>query len=237
MTQEGSFTLRAHDAVGPLPPSLAHPMVVVVATDSGSGMPPELLDKVFEPFFTTKPPGQGTGLGLSQIYGMCQRAGGMVTLDSRLGEGTSVRMYFPADRVPGPAAIPLDAQRPAGTQGLRVLVAEDNPEVAAVLLPLLEAAGCQAWHVDRGAAALAWLQAQPQLPDVLLTDVVMPGEIDGLMLAREVRRRWPQLKVVVMTGYSEHLEQIAAEGLRVLPKPCSLEMLTRALQEPVAGMV
>jgi CheY-like chemotaxis protein len=236
MAGSGSFTLRAR-AAGPelaLPPPLQGPTVVVEAIDSGSGMAAELVDKVFEPFFTTKAAGHGTGLGLSQVYGMCQRAGGLAMIDSRPGQGTTVRLLFPADDTPLETAPPHIDQRPAKTRSTRVLLVEDNAEVAASLVPLLESAGCQVTHLDRGAAALACLGSQPQLPDVLLTDVVMPGEVDGLMLARAVRQRWPALKVIVMTGYTEQLEQIAAEGLRVLPKPCSVEMLMRALEEVVA---
>ncbi|TFZ04352.1 hybrid sensor histidine kinase/response regulator [Ramlibacter rhizophilus] len=229
----GRFVLRAANAAAPVP-GLAGELVMVEAEDSGAGMPPEIVDKVFEPFFTTKPAGQGTGLGLSQVYGMCQRAGGCATVESRPGEGTTIRMFFAVDATP-PAAEPARASaEPACAARRRVLVVEDNAAVASALLPLLEAAGCEVRHVDRGDAALALLESATELPDVLLTDVVMPGDIDGLALARSVRQRWPQLRIVVMTGYSEQVEQIAADGFPVLPKPCSLDALSRALNEPQA---
>lgn len=231
MPQEGRFSLRVRNVSWDLPSGMPGPMVVVEAEDTGAGMPPEIVEKVFEPFFTTKAPGEGTGLGLSQVYGLCQRAGGTATITSQLGQGTTVRMYFPPDRLQGRPAPSGERAPPARKAQRKLLLVEDNREVAAVLVPLLESTGCHVTHAERGALALDWLKSQPQLPDALLTDVVMPGEIDGLALAREVRKRWPEMTVVVMTGYTQQLDQIAAEGLRVVPKPCTVEMLVRALDE------
>ena len=101
---------------------------------------------------------------------------------------------------------------------------------------MLEALGCQATVLDRAADAAAWLQDHPHaLPDLLLTDVVMPGEMDGLALARLVRERWPALKVVMMTGYAERMDSIVRLGFPVLPKPCSVEMLAEAIEAATAG--
>jgi CheY-like chemotaxis protein len=112
-----------------------------------------------------------------------------------------------------------------------VLLVEDNAEVAAALKPVLEALGCRVTAVDRGEQALDWLARQEQLPDLLLTDVVMPGEVGGIVLAQQVRQRWPTLKVIMITGYAEQMETIVGLGFTVLPKPCSLEMLGEAIEK------
>src|SRR5690606_21312873 len=130
MPAGGRFAIRAANATGQLPPPLAPPMVVIEVRDDGAGIDPDILDKVFEPFFTTKPTGGGTGLGLSQVYGLCQRAGGLATIESRPGAGTVVRLFFPAAEEPAgsggsePAAMP---QR----LGKALLLVADNDEVAA----------------------------------------------------------------------------------------------------------
>lgn len=230
MPAGGRFQMSAYNATGDLPPLLKGAMVVVEAADTGEGIAPEVIDKVFEPFFTTKPVGQGTGLGLSQIYGLCQRAGGQATISSRPGEGTTVRLFFPA--APQRAAdLPQTPQSASRQLGKRILLVEDNAEVAAALTPVLEAMGCSVTHLDRGAKARDWLlQQQAGLPDLLLSDVVMPGEMDGLALAQFARARFPALKIILMTGYAEQLESISTQGHEVLPKPCSPDMLADAIR-------
>ncbi|HYD74435.1 hybrid sensor histidine kinase/response regulator [Ramlibacter sp.] len=228
LKQDGRLAIAARNAgADELPPLVDGPLVLVEVSDNGCGIPPEALDRVFEPFFTTKPVGEGTGLGLSQVYGLCHRAGGTATIESQPGQGTRVRMYFPPD----PQEPVKDDTLPSMQQqlSLRVLMVEDNVEVAAALGPVLETMGCSVTHFERAAAALDWLAAQPTLPDLLLTDVVMPGPMDGVALAREVRRRWPSLRVIVMTGYAEQLEAIARLGFDILPKPCTPEVLLQTL--------
>ena len=227
----GRFSLSARNArADEVPPLLQGSMVVVEARDTGSGIPPEVVAKVFEPFFTTKPVGQGTGLGLSQVYGLCQRAGGLATVESEPGQGTVVRLFFPVAQ--GSAAAP---DVPAALQrnlGKRVLMVEDNDDVAGALQQVIEAMGCTVTRLDRARGALEWLAHQQQqgiLPDLLLSDVVMPGDMDGLALAQQVRETYPQLRLVLMTGYAEQLDAISRLGFEVLPKPCSPEMLARAL--------
>jgi signal transduction histidine kinase len=228
MPSSGRFDIVARNVGDDMPPMLKGPMVVVEASDSGSGIAPHVLDKVFEPFFTTKPVGEGTGLGLSQVYGLCQRAGGLATIRSQVDEGTSVRLFFPATTErPADAANelqPLD-QRLRKT----VLLVEDNDEVAAALQPVLEAMGCTVSRLDRATLAKAWLSQQDRLPDVMLTDVVMPGDMDGLALAQHVQSRYPRVKTILMTGYAEQIEAISRQGFEVIPKPCSAEMLAAAI--------
>jgi signal transduction histidine kinase/ActR/RegA family two-component response regulator len=224
----GRLAVRARNAApGELPPLLEGLMVLVEVEDNGSGIPPEVLQRVFEPFFTTKPVGEGTGLGLSQVYGLCQRAGGTAAIESELGRGTTVKMFFPPDSKP---AVP-DSTAPSLARGLGLdlVMVEDNREVAAALGPVLETMGCRVRHFDRAPAARDWLAAARSLPDVLLTDVVMPGEMDGVALAREVRERWPGIHVIVMTGYAQQMDTLEQMGFDVLPKPCTPEMIAQAL--------
>jgi signal transduction histidine kinase/CheY-like chemotaxis protein len=233
MPEHGRFSISARNATGELPPTLKHPMVLVEASDTGSGIDPGYLDKVFEPFFTTKPMGEGTGLGLSQIYGLCQRAGGLATIESRPGAGTTVRLFFPptAERPDNAGAVPPVPHRNLGKQ---VLLVEDNDEVAAALQPVLESMGCRVTRIDRARKAADWLKSQSRLPDLLLTDVVMPGEMDGLALAQHVRAEFPSVRIVVMTGYAEQIEAIARLGYEIIPKPCSADMLADAISKALA---
>ncbi|WP_436129016.1 ATP-binding protein [Acidovorax sp. LjRoot117] len=210
-------------------------MVLIDVQDSGTGIAHEVLHKVFEPFFTTKAVGEGTGLGLSQVYGMCQRLGGRAEISSQVGAGTRVRLILPAAvpraeaaAAPHPTLASLDKS---------VLMVEDNADVAASLVPILESLGCRVTHVDRTAKARALLERGDQ-PDIVLSDVVMPGDIDGVAFAQYIRQEWPQQRLLLMTGYAEQLDNIRRLGFSVLPKPCTPEMLYTALakvmQEPPA---
>jgi signal transduction histidine kinase len=228
MGDGGVFRIEARNVAAPELSGV--PAVLVAASDTGSGIAPEVLARVFEPFFTTKPVGEGTGLGLSQVYGFCQRSGGLARVRSEVGVGTTVEMILPAfeggdqagDQEVADAAAPLD---------LRVVLVEDNAEVAAAVRPVLEAYGCRVTHFALAQPALTWLAQNAEAVDAVLTDVVMPGGMDGLALAQEVRRRYPQLRLVVMTGYAVQLEEITRQGFSVLAKPWSAETLARALRE------
>lgn len=222
MPEGGSFRVRAggqRDGAGG--------RVWIEASDTGTGMPREVAARAFDPFFTTKALGRGTGLGLGQVQALCRRAGGEATLASAPGQGTRVRLEFPAspqDPEPTPAG-----ERPREAIRQSVLLVEDNPGVAAVVLPVLESLGCTVVHRDSADAALAWLEEPGHAVDLLLTDVVMPGRSDGIALVRAVQQRWPSLRVLVMTGYAEQIDAIARMGYEVLAKPFSPQGLADAI--------
>ena len=234
MPEGGRFTLRARNAGTDVPPLFDADLVLVEAIDTGVGIDEAIIGTVFEPFFTTKPVGQGTGLGLSQIYGMCQRAGGTASIASSPGAGTTVRLYFAAcdAQQPAPAERPGESPMPLGTS---VLLVEDNDDVAAALQPVLEACGCTVTRLDRARAAQQWLAEQAVLPDLLLSDVVMPGDLDGLGLAQYVRATYPGIRILLMTGYAEQIDAIAAQRFEILPKPCDAQALSAAIARGAQG--
>ncbi|HYF20472.1 MAG TPA: ATP-binding protein [Ramlibacter sp.] len=217
----GSFALRAgHD------PSAG--TVWIEAVDTGEGMDEETLRKAFDPFFTTKPLGKGTGLGLSQVQALCRRAGGDAAIRSARGQGTQVRLTFPASQA---AAAPAGRAAPRQVRLDRtVLVVEDNHEVAAVVLPVLQALGCRTVHHASPELALGWLHQNARGCDLLLTDVVMPGRIDGVKLAGLVREQYPHIRVLLMTGYAEQIDAITALGYQVVSKPFEPEALAGILE-------
>ena len=203
--------------------------VRVEVADSGKGIPPGLLEKVFDPFFTTKPVGHGTGLGLSQVYGFARQAGGDARITSVEGEGTTVSLELPALADPAPV---LDAeQHPVPTavgDRRRLLLVEDNQELAAVTHHVLEAAGYRVMHASTGDEARSWLQGDESF-DIVLSDIRMPGSMDGIALARWLRQERPGVPVVLMTGYSAELAQARELALQVLPKPSAPAAILAAL--------
>jgi PAS domain S-box-containing protein len=204
---------------------LAGEYVVLTIADNGEGMAPDIQARVFEPFFTTKEVDKGTGLGLSQVYGFAQQSGGRVTLRSTLGQGTEITLYLPRSDALAPAA--SEAESFQQVEGVEILVVEDNPEVLDVAVGLLEQLGNQTRVVSSAAAALQTLRDGP-LPDVLFSDIVMAGDMNGLDLARLVRKQHPNLPILLVTGYSEAATGVTDE-FPILSKPYSLADLSRAL--------
>lgn len=235
MTGGGSLRLSARNISFTAPNALEldGDFVAVAVTDTGAGIPPEIIGRVFEPFFTTKEVGKGTGLGMSQVYGFARQAGGTATVDSAPGKGTTVTLYLPRSTAPvdagnGDAA----AQRPVVRQNVKVLLVEDNPDVAGVTQGLLEDLGCTVVVATDVTAALAVLANSRDGIDAVLTDIVMPGASNGLDLARHIRlQHGDALPVILATGYSDQAKAAAEEGFVILRKPYDTTTLQTALAE------
>lgn len=213
--------------------------VLIRATDTGSGIEPELLAKVFEPFFTTKPASKGSGLGLSQVQGFCVQAGGSAEVRSRTGtgpqgQGTSILMWLPAQPHLPPDAEPVAGPEPSSVSG-SVLLVDDNDEVVDATAEMLQASGLEVRSVRSADAALdALADANGEL-DLVFSDVSMPGEMDGIQLAHEIRRRWPALPVVLLTGYATRVHDATAAGFRVLSKPVGAQALLEEFVRATRG--
>jgi PAS domain S-box-containing protein len=219
------------------PGTAAGEYVLIAISDTGAGMPPEVAARAFDPFFTTKPAGQGTGLGLSQVYGFVKQSGGHVKLYSEPGRGTSVKVYLPrlggAPDAPSPSADA--APPPVGHQEL-VLLVDDEVAVREVSAEALRELGYRVLEADGAEAALALLAEHPDVA-LLFTDMVMP-QVDGRRLAAEARRRWPGLKVLFATGYSATAardQEPPGEQARLISKPYTLEELGRTLRQVLEG--
>ncbi|WP_246024399.1 PAS domain S-box protein [Azospirillum ramasamyi] len=234
MPQGGSLTIAAENAtLQPGDPTgLDGEFVRLSVSDTGTGMPPEVVAKAFDPFFTTKEVGKGSGLGLAQVYGLARQAGGTVWIDSRPGQGATVTLLLRASAQSPRVSAPPPRIAIQRRDAARVLMVEDDPVVASSVSAALEDAG---WIVLRAATAD---EALPMLAggeriDLLFSDVVMPGRRSGIDLCREAIALRPGLPVVLTTGYSEDVAR--TEGIRVLPKPYRIDSLLQALDEALAG--
>ena len=211
--------------------------VMLAVTDTGTGMSPETRAKVFEPFFTTKEVGKGTGLGLSMVYGFIKQSKGHITIHSEVGRGTTFRLYLPrSDGVQEEAAVRQTAPLPRGIE--RIVVVEDEPMVRASVVKQLQSLGYTVSQAADGTAGIASFEAAPQPYDLLLTDVVMPGPLNGRMLADEVTRRWPKTKVVFISGYAENAvlhDGQADEGVLLLSKPFRKSDLAQIVRQALGG--
>ena len=176
--------------------------VEIAVVDTGAGMGPDVLEKVFEPFFTTKGSGRGTGLGLAQVYGFAQQSGGTAWVESRLGDGTIVRVLLPRSRreIPQESERPQDVANAQPRGDLRVLVVEDEPAVADAVLDMLTELGHRGTCVATVALALHLLAGAAEV-DLVLSDVLLPGGGSGLDLAREMRHRHLDVPIILTSGY------------------------------------
>jgi two-component system NtrC family sensor kinase len=206
--------------------------VALSVTDTGTGIAPEDIKKVFEPFFTTKEVGKGTGLGLSQVYGFAQQSGGTATIDSKLGEGTTVTLYLPRASHEAAAEPAAGRQAVARATGA-ILVVEDDEDVAAVAKNMLKLIGYRADHVRDGATALAVLLSGQRF-DAVFSDIIMPGGISGLDLARKVRQHFPGLPILLSSGYARATGEVFREGFDIIAKPYSADSLAEALRRTIA---
>ncbi|MCS3761278.1 hybrid sensor histidine kinase/response regulator [Bradyrhizobium centrosematis] len=216
------------------PPEVSGRCLAIVVRDTGSGIPPEILDRVFEPFFTTKEVGKGTGLGLSQVYGFARQSGGIATVKSEPGCGTEVTIYIPTTEDEGRPASHMDAQEELRFSG-RVLLVEDNQNVSEVTRGLLEDLGFSVDVINDAETALSHLQTS-QIYKFLLSDIVMPGSMNGLELARRVRvLTAKKLPILLATGYSEQAQSASDEGFVLLRKPYGIVELRKAVATILAA--
>lgn len=244
MPNGGELRLRARDANADDladSPSLAPGRYVLISVgDDGVGIAPELAAQAFEPFFTTKGLGQGSGLGLSQVHGFCTQAGGNARLDSTPGLGTTVMLLLPAAAgPPDPAVAPAPADADAKAQverhiaGARVLLVEDNQVLGDITAALLVAHGARVERADDAMQALRLVDGG-KVFDAVLSDVMMPGAMDGLALARRLRMLRPLLPVILITAFGQAVAGAAAE-FKVLTKPCPQDELLLALSEAIGS--
>ena len=206
----------------------------ITVTDTGTGIPPEVADKVFEPFFTTKPSGKGTGLGLSTVYSILKSHGGFPTLYSEPGVGTSFGLYFPAAPEPGRngAAPETTAKEPRNGHGERVLVVDDEPYIREAAQGTLEDHGYHVVTAQNGREALEVFEREGDAIDAVLTDLMMP-ELDGVALIRALRERTSELPIVAVSGMTGERSQAALEAgaQAFLPKPFTAVKLCAALDD------
>ena len=230
MPDGGVIEITVENVDGPRHDGGPSDFVKISVADTGQGMSPEVKARVFEPFFTTKDVNKGSGLGLPQVYGFVQQSSGQVTIDSAPGLGTIVTLTLPRSLrepvaqpdVSAPAAKVVTARRG------HILLVEDDHEVAALSRELLLALGFAVTHVTSPDAALGAFANSRQI-DIVLSDIMMPGGVSGLQLAREIRRRYPNLPVLLTTGYVEAASGMADGEFELLAKPFTLEALADAL--------
>jgi CheY-like chemotaxis protein len=212
---------------------MAGQYVMLAVTDTGAGMPDDVVTKAFDPFFTTKPVGKGTGLGLSQVYGFIKQSGGHVKIYSEPGHGTTVKIYLA--RLDAAATEPLAPPRAMATtagESRTVLVVEDEPGVRAFTTEALTELGYTVLEARDGAAALRVIEAHPEI-DLLFTDVVMP-DMNGRKLADEARIRRPDLKVLFTTGYTRNAvvhNGVLDKGVALIGKPFTIAALADKVRE------
>jgi PAS domain S-box-containing protein len=222
MPNGGTITIGAHNCTLS---EGAHTgdYVSVSIKDTGVGIAPDVLSKIFDPFFTTKPIGKGTGLGLSQVHGFAHQAGGTVKVESELGKGATISILLPRDRSKQQSMEPIIGEtKGSGT----VLLVEDNPDVASVSMNLLEQLGYIVRKVSDAEAALREVERSDI--DLVFSDIVMPGKMDGLALARRLREIRPNLPVLLATGYSDAAANVRGD-FPILRKPYEIHQLSQAI--------
>jgi len=233
MPGSGRFEITARnvtfDIDDPTSGGLVGDFVAVTFSDTGTGMAPEVVARAFEPYFTTKEIGLGSGLGLSQVYGFAQQSGGAVSIVSAIDKGSSITLFVPR-AVEGHPVAPFRTVAPPPLRASgRILIVEDDFEVARVTTEVLQEIGYQAVEARDGHAALALIEQDPGI-ELVLSDVVMPGGMSGLELARKLRLLRPELPVVLATGYAQWGARVADEDFVFIAKPYRREVLAQAIR-------
>jgi CheY-like chemotaxis protein len=240
MPQGGHLTIETQNVhldeayAATRPDVLPGQYVMIAVTDTGCGMPAEVRAKVFEPFFTTKPQGQGTGLGLAQVYGFIKQSNGHVSVYSELGQGTSVKLYLPRLRGGAPVearAAPMSAVEPARA-GETILVVEDEENVRNFSVEVLAEAGYRVLAAENAAGAMEML-AEGDAIDMLFTDVVLTGSINGRALADQIARLRPGIAVLFTTGYTRNAiihHGRLDDGIDFIGKPFTASALTQTVR-------
>jgi two-component system, NtrC family, sensor kinase len=199
-------------------------MAVIEFADTGSGIPENIQERIFEPFFTTKPVDKGTGLGLSQVYGFVKQSNGTIAVSSRVGSGTTFKLFLPLCMEAPKPAKGKNLDRPADViRQATVLLVEDHPDVSIVAADHLEQLGCKVVQANSAAVAIEALNSRNDF-DLVLSDIVMPG-MSGLELGRLIREHHPEVPVILTSGYSDKAALATQEGFTLIRKPYSPEVL------------
>ncbi|MDB5632650.1 MAG: putative sensor histidine kinase with a response regulator receiver domain, partial [Tardiphaga sp.] len=209
MAGKGKLTIETSNAFIDEPYAQQHDAavgqyVLIAVSDTGPGMPKEVQERAFDPFFTTKEPGQGTGLGLSQVYGFVKQSGGHVKIYSEEGFGTTIKIYLPRTAKPLEMTVETESVVIGSRGNETIMVVEDDPDVRSYLVETLEGLNYRVRKAPNADVALSDFTRDPSAFDLLLTDIVMPG-MNGRQFADEMLKRQPTLKVLFMTGYSRNV--------------------------------
>jgi signal transduction histidine kinase len=240
MPSGGAITIAARNCPALKEDDLHGDFVRLSVSDTGMGMSPEVQARVFEPFFTTKEIGKGSGLGLAQVHGFVSQSHGAVRIHSEPGAGTTISLYLPrSDKIPldEPLSDTTPVESDAGANSRLVLLVEDDTEVAKLTMEMLDQLGFQVIRAESAAAALGAL-ANGRSVDLVFSDVMMPGGMNGVELAREIKTRRRELPVLLTSGFGDSVRSEAeALGVRILPKPYGLNQLSSALKTLVESDV
>jgi two-component system, NtrC family, sensor kinase len=234
MPSGGALTIAAEPVTltgGSAQDGLRGEFVAIRVADTGSGIAADVLARVFEPFFTTKEVGKGTGLGLSQVYGFAKQAGGCVNIASTVGRGTLVTLYLPrTTELASPPIAPPESKNAERDSAGTVLLVEDNAPVAEVAAAYFQQLGYLVKQVARAQEALEWLGHDSKI-DLVFSDILMPGGVNGVQLGHAIRKLYPGMPVLLTTGFSNSARDAVEQGFIVLQKPFDLTRLEQALLE------